>query len=212
MCHDLIARVLCNQADTCNLLISFPWPFLCWQLLNDWTLDGNPKPIWQSGRLCVRSYTRKHQNTRTHLSDLAWKPGSAPRLCVWWVYSDGYHMSAPHVWPERGMEVVVEGENKACGRDYSQFWHELLSTPICVSGLGSLAKHNISSILSQWQGNVIGQRVAFFPSLSPSNVSFCLDTQRLPEPSGGVRKEKTKEPEVTVVEVEKQEEKSQPAL
>lgn len=52
----------------------------------------------------------------------------------------------------------------------------------------------------------------FFPSHSPSNVSFCLDSHRLTEPSGGVRKEKTKEPEVTVVEVEKQEQKSQPAF
>lgn len=55
------------------------------------------------------------------------------------------------------------GRRKVCGRNYSQFWQGLLSTPICESGPRSLAKHNISSILSQWQANIIEQRF-FFPN------------------------------------------------
>lgn len=63
----------------------------------------------------------------------------------------------------------VEGENKVCGRTYPRFWQGPLSTPICESGLRSVAKHNISSILSQWQANIIEQRIFF--RLMPCSVA-----------------------------------------
>lgn len=61
----------------------------------------------------------------------------------------------------------VEGENKVCGRNYPRFWQGLLSTPICESRLRSPAKHNISSILSQRQANIIEQRLFFPLTLTP---------------------------------------------
>lgn len=90
-----------------------------------------------------------------------------------WCHSEpvclvGIFWLLPHVCTTRerngrGVCVHVERENKVCGRNYPRLWQGLLSTPICESGLRSPAKHNISSILSQWQANIIEQRL-FFPN------------------------------------------------
>lgn len=70
----------------------------------------------------------------------------------------GVFLLLPHVFQPRQREKwkwEVQGENKVCGRNYSQFWQGLLSTRISESRPRSPAKHNISSILSLWQASII---------------------------------------------------------
>lgn len=114
--------------------------------------------------LCVRFYSHKHQ-THTHTPWLCKNSLVLLSACVF-------------VWCILMVTICLhyifnqeKGWKWLCGRNYSQFWQGLLSAPICESGLRLLAKHNISSILSQWQANIIEQR-RFFQMLHSTAVSI----------------------------------------